>query len=306
MSRSLFSTAQKYALLTIVLWSAAYVFTRIAVRHFSPAALSLLRCLTASIVLLPLLFSRPGPWPGGARRRLLVFFLPGMLGFAAYLPLFNTGLETLSSTASCVIISLVPILTALGALCIFRERLPWAAWSGILLSFSGVLIMLLWNGLPALNRGALWTLAAALLLAGYNLCQRWLARSWTSLQITIGSFLAATVLLLPVAPQATRQLMAAPPPQLLAVAILGVLSSALAYLAWTKALSIASSVSEVSNFMFLTPFLSFLLAWLLLSEFPGPETFAGGAIILLGLFCFNAGMRNHLPAKGFKKKPFRR
>ena len=42
--------SQLYALVTVVLWSSAYVFTKLALAYFSPGVLSLLRCGVAALL----------------------------------------------------------------------------------------------------------------------------------------------------------------------------------------------------------------------------------------------------------------
>ena len=79
---------------------------------------------------------------------------------------------------------------------------------------------------------------------------------------------------------------------MIAVIFLGVFPSALAYLLWAKALSFAATTSDVTKFMFLTPLLSFVLGYVVISELPGVETWIGGALILSGLALF------HIQASG--------
>ncbi|WP_207706694.1 DMT family transporter [Acetobacterium tundrae] len=68
--------------------------------------------------------------------------------------------------------------------------------------------------------------------------------------------------------QSVNQVIMAPPMQWVYVLILGVFSSAIAYVAWTKALSVAEKTSQVSNNMFLTPFLTSVLGFLIAGEIP--------------------------------------
>ena len=84
---------------------------------------------------------------------------------------------------------------------------------------------------------------------------------------------------------------AAPPIQYLYLAVLGVFSSAIAYCAWSKALSLAANTSSVSNYMFVTPFLTTLLGLWLAGEAIEMSTVAGGALIIAGLLLFRFGGR---------------
>ena len=56
-------------------------------------------------------------------------------------------------------------------------------------------------------------------------------------------------------------------------------------MAWAKAFSLAEKTSQVSNYMFLTPFLAALLDF----RIPDKATCIGGGIILFGVLIFNFG-----------------
>ena len=51
----------------------------------------------------------------------------------------------------------------------------------------------------------------------------------------------------------------------------------------------AEQTSQVSNYMFITPFLTSVFGFIITHEVPEPATIIGGGIILLGVFLFNFG-----------------
>jgi len=69
--------------------------------------------------------------------------------------------------------------------------------------------------------------------------------------------------------------------------ILGVFCSAVAYISWTYAFSKAKNTSSVTNYMFLTPFLTTLMGILIAKEIPDFATIIGGIIIIVGMFIYN-------------------
>ena len=274
-----------YAWLTIVLWAGAYVFTRVALRHFSPLPLAFLRCAAASLALVVLLLVRGEPLP--PLRDYPRFLASGAMGFGLYFFLFNTGAASLSAAGSCLVISVSPLLTAFMGRGLFGEKLPPLAWGAMLLEFSGLIIMTLWAGPLSINRGIFWVLAAAAAISIYNIMQRAYARSYSPLQITAFSFVVGTVLLSFSLPEAWAELKSAPGSQMAAVIFLGLGPGAAAYLAWAKALSLAGQAGAVANYMFLTPLLSFLMGYLLIAEMPDGGTLLGGLVILGGLALFS-------------------
>lgn len=276
--------SQIYAFLTVLLWSSAYVFTKIALESFSFASLALLRCGVASLCLGAVLAVRKKPFPG--LTSLPWFAVSGATGFALYILVFNMGSASLNPTTSCVIISTSPIITALLAQLFFKESLGPLRWIALALAFCGILVMTLWDGSFSVSDGTLWMLAAAFCISAYNVMQRLLAKRFEPLIITAYSFFAGTLLLAPFTSVAVEQLGAASASHLWLVIFLGACPSALAYVLWAKALSLAPTTGNVSNYMFMTPFLALLLEYGVTNSLPGFATFAGGGIIMASLGVF--------------------
>jgi drug/metabolite transporter (DMT)-like permease len=193
---------------------------------------------------------------------------------------------SLNPTTSCIIISTSPIITAFLAQAVFGERPGRAGWLGIGTAFAGILIITLWDGELLVSGGVVWMLAAAVLISLYNVLQRGLGRYFGPLEITAYSFFAGTLLLLPFLPGAVEEVRTATFNHTALVCFLGICPSALAYLSWAKALALAPKTGNVSNYMFLTPFLALLLEYFVTGELPGSGTFVGGAVILAGLAFF--------------------
>lgn len=269
-----------------MLWSSAFVFTRMAMHYYTLTSLSVVRCTVAAVTFFALMLARHErvlppirDWPA--------FFLCGALGYSAYLLLFNKGLETIPAATSSVLMATVPIMTAAAGTLFLGERLPIRAWVGIGMAFLGVVVLMSWNHSLSIDVGALWTIIAAVLFCGYNMLSRVLTRRYSALQITAYSFYGGALLLLPWARETADILSGLPAGQVAIGVFLGVFPSAIAYALWARALSVAARTNEVTNFMFLTPFFALALGYLVIAELPGPETYVGGALILGGLALFN-------------------
>ena len=123
----------------------------------------------------------------------------------------------------------------------------------------------------------------------YNLLQRKLTKKYTALQASTYSILFGTCLLAIFAPSAVGEVSQAPGIQYFYLLVLGIGSSAIAYVSWAKAFSKAKKTSQVSNYMFVTPFLTSIQGFLLVGEVPDQATLIGGSLILLGVLLFNFG-----------------
>lgn len=276
-----------YAAVTIIFWSLTYVLTRLALQYFSAFALGFLRYIVAACTLLVVAFFTKMKLPRRADLPWLI--AAGGTGFFLYMIAFNQGQATVTACTGSVVIATVPVLTALLARFFYQEKLRIFQWAAILIEFTGVAVLTLMNGVLSVNTGLLWLFLAALSLSAYNLLQRRLIRTYTAFQTSTYSIFFGTLLLTIFAPASIREIPGAPAIQFVYIAIMGVFSSAIAYVSWAKAFSLAKQTSQVSNYMFITPFLTSILGFLVVDEVPDHATLLGGGIILLGVFIFNFG-----------------
>lgn len=276
-----------YAAITIIFWSLAYVLTRLTLQYFSAFSLGFLRYFIASVTLVIVSVLTKMKLP--RLTDLPLFALTGGLGFFLYMIVFNLGQSMVTACTGSVVIATVPIITALFARVFYRERLQAFQWTAILVEFIGVAVLTLMNGVLSINTGLLWLVLAALALSAYNLLQRKLTKTYTALQTSTYSIFFGTLMLAIFAPASIREIPQAPPVQYLYLAILGICSSAIAYVSWAKAISKAKQTSQVTNYMFITPFLTGILGFIIAGEVPDSATSLGGGIILLGVLMFNFG-----------------
>lgn len=276
-----------YAIVTIVFWSLAFVFTRLTLQYFSAFSLGFLRYFIASITLIIIAIIAKMKLP--RIKDIPLFIASGFVGFFAYMIAFNQGQSSVTAATASIVIATGPVITALLARFVYRERLTVLKWIAILIEFCGVLVLTLMNGSFSANKGLLWLLAAAVALSVYNLLQRKLTKRYSALQVTAFSILLGTCMLAVFLPSALRELPGVPAIQYLYIAVLGIGSSAIAYVAWAKAFQKAKNTSQVSNYMFVTPLLTTVFGFLFAGELPDRATIVGGSIILVGMLIFNFG-----------------
>jgi drug/metabolite transporter (DMT)-like permease len=274
-----------FAIITILGWSISYVFTRMALRHFSAYSLGFLRYAVASAVLAAVACSLKITPP--ARKDWGLIAASGATGFFIYMIVFNTGSITETAATSSVIIGTAPIMTALLGRFLYGERLVSLKWAAIGIEFAGILILNVRNGGFSVGAGILWLLLAAFLLSAFNLLQRKLTETCTGLKASIYSIFAGAAMLAIFTREAVAEARSAAPEYLFYVAMLGIFSSAVSYVSWSVAIERAPNTSSVSNYMFVTPLLATALGFLIADERPDLSTLIGGAVILSGVFLFN-------------------
>lgn len=272
------------SLLTIFLWASCYVAVRAASLQFSPFALTFLRFFASGLTVLLMM---PFYQMQKPRRQDLPLFLGSALtAYSLYSCLMALGARTVTASVSSFVMALSPVIAPMFALLLLKEHMKRIQWISIGISGSGVLIMLFTNEGFTFAPGILWVLLGAVLFALYNIIQRILLRRYETFEVTAYSTLIGAVTLLPFLPAAIREGRVATPGGLLIVGYLGAVS-AIAYLFWSMALKLAASTSEVTNFMFLTPILTTVIAFVTMGELPPLVTYLGGGLMLAGLILTN-------------------
>lgn len=278
-----------FAFITVFLWSSAFPITKFAAAAFTPNVLGLLRCSLAAVILL--VIGRINHIHGPKKTaHIPLFLLSGGMGFSLYMIFFNSGMLTLTSATSSLIIATTPVLTAVGASWLYREKIKPVGWCAIAAAFAGVAVLLLTDtskgGLSG-GAGLFWTMAAALVFCCYNLMNRkLLSLGYTAVECVTWSMVCGALWLMPFLGQAVPQMMEAPAYSIIATIYLGAMPSATAYLLWSNAMSLAKKTSDVSNFQFLTPLLSTAMGFAMLGEVPSLMTVAGGLIIIASIVVF--------------------
>ena len=226
---------QPYALATIFCWSLAFVFTRMTLSYFSAASLGFLRYLVASAALIVIAIvkkikpPKPADWP--------LFLVSGFFGFFLYMIAFNKGLSSVPAATASVVNATVPVVTALIAGVVYREKVRGFQWVAVVIELIGIAVLTVMSGGLTQSGGLVWLFLAALSLSTYNILQRKLTKKYTAMQASTYSIFAGTLMLAFFSPTAFRELAAAPAAQYIYVALLGVFPSAIAYVSWSVAFS---------------------------------------------------------------------
>lgn len=278
---------QKYlpfALISVFIWGSSSVVIRLAFASVSVVNIATFRSWLGAVTLLVVCIIKKIPPP--KKRDIPLFVVAGVLGFSVYSICYNIGFRLVTAATGNVVMAAIPVLTAVIARLILKERIKPLGWVFICVSFSGILILMLWNGILSINRGVLWIFAAAFLTSIYFLIQRRLVRSYTAIQSSAYCMFAGALVLSPFIPGAVGELVNSPPEAIAAIVYFGVCSSGLGYLSWSKALGIAKRTADVTNLLYLPPFVATILAFAFFKELPDWGTALGGIVILAGLYMY--------------------
>ena len=282
------------ALLAVIIWSGNFIAARGVIRQIPPAGLAFYRWVSATVILLPFVWTRTRrEWPI-IRKHLPYFFWTSLAGVT----LFNTFVYVGAHFTTAINLALIgttssPIIAIILARIFLKERLDILKIAGVAICVMGVLFLLSkgdWHNLVGFRftEGDGWILLAATCFAVYNTMVK-----KKPLGVSSGSFLLVTFVMgtLLLAPYFVWESMHHPPVAwngdlLLIVLYLGLGASIISLLCWNYAIS-KLGAGRTALFGNLIPIFSSIEAAILLhEEFTWVHT-VSMVIVFLGILLAN-------------------
>ena len=275
-------------LATVVFWAAAFPMIKVALRDFPPFELALFRFGVTSIAFGGLAAFWKVRLPERSDWGKLI--LAGFFSVAGYHSALNLGQRTVTAGAASFVVNIVPIFTAVLASIFLGERFRMGNILGLLLSFSGVLLIAVGeNKSFGLSPGVGFVLLAALFQTFYFILQKPLFRKYTVFEVVAYSVWTGTFGLLIFLPGLIGSVQRSSSTGIISVLFLAIFPGAVSFLTWSKLLSLMPA-SRASSFLYLVPVTATLMAWLWLGEVPRLFTLLGGGLALAGVVVVNRNL----------------
>lgn len=266
---------------TLFFWASAFVGIRIGLVSYTPGSLALLRFLVASFCMLLIYSYVPNKPPIPWSHRLELMLL-GVAGIGVYNICLNIGETTVSAGVASFVIGMIPVVTIVLSALFLKERLTTLAWSGVIISVFGLLIMVLGENAPIeLGSGVLVIFISSLMGGLYTVLQKRYLIHYHPVMVTAWVMWGGSLLLLWFANDLLHQIMIASFASTTSAIYMGIFPAALAYVAWSYVLHHLSA-STASMYIYFLPILSTLLGMLLLNEHPSVISLFGGILSLAG------------------------
>lgn len=282
--------ARLYGLLglMILIWSANFIFAKMAVRDAPPLLAACLRTVFSGLLMIPV-FRLARRRADPTLRPVTIRDLPrmaaiGVVGIVGNQFLFVLAIARTSVAHGAIVGATSPVLVLLGAAAMGIERLKRRRLLGMLASAAGVAVLQLSRGAGGQSSpvGDALMLCNAALFAGFSLLGGPLTAQVGTLAVNAVAYWGGAILALPFA---IWGLLALGPGHIGFAAWTGILYMSVApsivgYLIYSQALRYLPA-SRVASVTYLQPVLATLLAVAFLGERPG-LAYACGALVILG------------------------
>ncbi|WP_078887572.1 DMT family transporter [Streptomyces sp. NRRL S-118] len=272
------------AAVATLVWSGSFVTSRALHDSVPPVQAAFWRWIVAVLAVAP--FAAGAAWRQrrALRRHFGFVSLAALLGVTVYNTLVNQAGTTTSAGTMGMVMAASPVLMAV------YERLGGARLgprraAGMLIACAGV-VLLVGRGSPGTDfaAGDLWIVAAAVCFASYSALLKRRPVELGGPAFLLATFVLGAVMLLPaygisLVVQGGFEVAAGTVAPLVYV---GVFSSALAFFAWNKAVSLIGA-ARAGAVYYLQPVCVALLSWLLIDEAMGALQVVCMALILGGV-----------------------
>ena len=276
--------ASLYGILSAVLWGISYPSTKVAVAAIPPMTLTAVQFSIACLAL-PAIALLAGEDLRVARRDLPVLALAGILGVTLFYYCQNNGVLKLSASESALIIATVPIVSVIADRIFLGTRLSLRVYAGSLLSFAGVALIVVQPALAsaASLKGYLYMFGAVLAWVAYSFATLRVAGRYGRLSVSFWQCLSGTLFCLPFALAESAGWRRPTPIVAFNVLELGLMGSVVAFGLFVATID-HIGVGKASLFINLIPAVAVVAGYFLLGDRLGLLQFAGGAIVVAGVY----------------------
>lgn len=263
-----------YLLLTLsaLFWSGNFVLSRGMHAEIPPVALAFWRWTLALLILAPfglrLVYQQRNLIK--QHRRFMLF--QGLLGVAGFNTLLYLAMQSTTAINAVLVNSCIPVIIVIISWLVYREQLSMRQSIGVLVSLSGVLLIIARGDVTALqqmtfNRGDLLVLAAAFVWAFYSANLKQYPQGLHPVAYLTGIMIIGLFFLMPcyLFELLTGRQMQLNIPTMLTVGYVALFASVLAFICWNRAVR-EIGANRAGPFIHLMPVFSTILAIIFLDE----------------------------------------
>ena len=275
--------------LVALFWGGTFIATRIAAQTFEPFMGASIRYIIASVFLLPLAWISNRDFLKVTRKQFLQLCLLGFSGIFAYNFFFFKGLKLVPASHGALLVALNPIMVMLFSAWRYGEKIKSISIFGMLLSLSGVALVISRGNLPDLFSSFQWgdafMLGCPVTWAIYTLAGKDALKATSPLQASAWASMTGCIMLLLFAGTETYPDYV-PDKVWIALAYLGMIGTVLAFV-WYYEGVMKLGVTKTAIFNNLVPVFALILSVFILKEQVHMYTYIGAALVIGGVIIIN-------------------
>lgn len=296
----------KLAILSLIvaniIWGAAFPIYKLVLTQVPPFTFVFLRFFLGSIILLPFVYKSLRIRTGD----ILTLVLLSLAGITLTISFLNFGLKLSSSINAPIIISSAPIFLIIGSFMFLKEKLNSKIIFGTIVSFLGVLVIVLMpaleKGLDGSIRGNLFLVFAALFSVAHALFLKKIISKYNPLTIAFWSFLIGSLPLIPFVLNEYNQINWATTLDIkiiLGIAFSIIFATIIAHSILAYGIKYIKA-SEIGIFSYVDPIAAILVAVPLLNEKITTPYLIGAFLVFMGIFIAEGRLHYHPLHRLFK------
>ena len=293
--------------LTMIVWGGTFTSARLLANDLAPANSSFLRFLIASVTLIAVLLLVEKKLPNVRTVDWLLIVAMGATGVALYNIMFFYGLSVTGAIKGSLITATNPLITALGAAILFREKITLFRAAGFAISICGAILIISRGDLHSLRGsgvgssgigpGEMAFILAAVSWSLYTLLGRKAGESISPLVLVTYSSIVGTIILFFIAlPQGlSKEIAELSAGSVAHLLYLSIFATVIGFV-WFQQGVRELGAAKAAVFIYFMPVSAVVIAWLVLGETITPVIVIGAAMIISGIIMVNHKPSLDLPA----------
>lgn len=274
------------------LFAGAFIAGKLGTSDFSPVVMTFLRIGIAFIILFPFMVFREKEKWKASKSQLILSFKLGLVGMTFYHLFFFNALRYTTASNASVINASMPVITAILALFVLKERISFKRIVFIITAFIGVILTITnWNlsilTQFELNIGDLLMLCGTLSWATYGVLIKKHGTGISAIKLTAYTFMMCLIILFPFAmfEILVNHALDVPLKGYYVIFYMALFPTVLGYTIQQNAIKTLGP-STAALFINLVPIFSIILSIIILKEAINPLTYISGLIIIMSVFLF--------------------
>lgn len=274
-----------------LLFAGAFIAGKLGSSDFSPVMMTFLRIGLAVVILMPIMIIKEKNIRLTRKELFLVFRL-GLVGMTFYHLLFFTALRYTTASNASVINGTMPIITAIIAAFVLKEKLSFKSIVFIVTAFIGVLTIITnWNLMVlfemTFSKGDILMLCGTISWATYSVMIKKANSDMSPLKMTTYTLLMCFLI---ITPFAIREIiiydaLSVPFESYYTIIYMAIFPTVIGYTIQQGAIKTIGP-STASLFINLVPFFSIILSMIILKEPLNPLNILSGMIIITSVIMF--------------------